>query len=282
MANISKRIPILAYALLLLLAASAFGEKVTDLKQNGAVNDFANVIDSSSRQRLEQTAASLLKVNRAAIVVATVKSLDGSDIDSYASTLFKQWRIGPKKNDQGVLILLAVKERKYRVEVGYGLEPILPDGKVGGFGRQMAPLLKQKQYGPALLQLSTQMGEVIAGPGKVSQAASSPVVHPAPSPTLAQSVDPWLRVIVGVVLVCLFILPVLAIVRSILMHTRYKDSKWIQMLPEFRANLSGGNWSGNSYDSSDSSSGGYSSSDSSSSSSDSGGSSGGGGASGDY
>ena len=73
--------------------------------------------------------------------MVTVNSLDGTDIESYAVALYKQWGIGSKATDHGVLILLAVQDRKYRIEVGYGLEPILPDGKVGGFGREAVPCL---------------------------------------------------------------------------------------------------------------------------------------------
>ena len=75
------------------------------------------------------------------MAVVTVISLDGSDIESYASDLFKQWGIGGDLNNRGVLILLSVGDHRYRTEVGYGLEPILPDGKVGGFGREAVPLL---------------------------------------------------------------------------------------------------------------------------------------------
>ena len=79
-----------------------------------------------------------------------MRTVDGDDIDYYAVKLFKQWGIGSKKSDHGVLILASINDRKYRTEVGYGLEPILPDGKVGGFGREAVPLFKDGNYSAAL------------------------------------------------------------------------------------------------------------------------------------
>ncbi len=98
----------------------------------------------------------------------TIHSLDGSDIEGYAVDLYKQWGIGAKSTNRGVLILLAVDDHRYRVEVGYGLEPILPDGKVGGFGREAVPYLRQNQYGPALQVLTQRVAETIADDAKVT------------------------------------------------------------------------------------------------------------------
>ena len=98
----------------------------------------------------------------AQIAVVTINSLDGSDIDSYAVDLYKKWGIGSKATDHGVLILLAVQDQKYRIEVGYGLEPILPDGKVGGFGREAVPLLRQNNYNGAVSLMTSRVADVIA------------------------------------------------------------------------------------------------------------------------
>src|SRR5439155_820167 len=99
---------------------------------------------------------------KAPIAVVAINSLDGSDIESYAADLYKKWGIGSKATDRGVLILLAVKDHSYRIEVGYGLEPILPDGKVGGFGREAVPLLKQNDYAGALLLMTSRVANVLA------------------------------------------------------------------------------------------------------------------------
>src|SRR5260370_9429627 len=88
-------------------------------------------------------------------------SLDGSDIESYAVDLFKKWGIGDKASNRGVLILYAIDDRKSRIEVGYGLEPILPDGKVGSFAREAVPFMQSASYGQALLLVTSRVADVL-------------------------------------------------------------------------------------------------------------------------
>ena len=72
------------------------------------------------------------------------------------SIFFKQWGVGSKSTNRGVLILYAIDDHRARVEVGYGLEPILPDGKVGGFQREAIPLMRSRQYSQALLLVTVR------------------------------------------------------------------------------------------------------------------------------
>src|ERR1700719_4494684 len=144
------------------LSMALRAEPNNQLKPTGYVNDFAGVLDASSAEAIRNIAQQIDQKAKAQIAVVTVHSLDGSDIETYASDLYKTWGIGPKSSNRGVLILLAVDDRKRRIEVGYGLEPILPDGKVGGFGREAVPLLRQNQYGPALLLMTKRAASVIA------------------------------------------------------------------------------------------------------------------------
>ena len=104
-----------------------------------------------------QTQASLnalcAQVDRQAhaqIAVVTVKSLDGEPIENFATALEDKWKVGKKGTDRGLLLIFATNDRKYRVEVGYGLEGILPDGRVGDIGRQMVPYLRQNDYDGAV------------------------------------------------------------------------------------------------------------------------------------
>jgi uncharacterized protein len=114
----------------------------------------------------------------------TIHTLEGDSAADFANRLFEKWGVGPKGKDRGVMVLLAVDDRKYWTEVGYGLEPILPDGKVGGFGRQMLPLLRQNQYGAALWQISNQIALTIAADKGVtlSQGARTPPPSSTESP----------------------------------------------------------------------------------------------------
>ena len=79
-----------------------------------------------------------------------------------ANRLYREWGIGKKGKDEGILILLAVKDRKSRAEIGYGVEPIISDGAAGGILRQIRPILQQGNYGGALLAAAEQMGTIIA------------------------------------------------------------------------------------------------------------------------
>ncbi|HUC30356.1 MAG TPA: TPM domain-containing protein, partial [Candidatus Acidoferrum sp.] len=113
------------------LAIVAWAEPISQLKPTGYVNDFARVLDQSTKAQIEDLCRQVDEKAHAQIAVVTINTLDGSDIESYAVDLFHQWGIGAKSTNRGVLILYAIKDHRARVEVGYGLEPILPDGKVG-------------------------------------------------------------------------------------------------------------------------------------------------------
>ena len=140
----------------------ARAEKVEQLKPQGYVNDFAGVLSAPARSQMTALCAEVDQKAHAQVAVVTIRSLEGIPLQEFANRLFKQWAVGYKPDDRGVLVLLAISDRKYWVEVGYGLEPILPDGKVGGFGREIVPLLRQNDYGGAMLQLTSRIAEVIA------------------------------------------------------------------------------------------------------------------------
>ena len=162
------------------LTTALCAEPISQLKPTGYVNDFAGVIDASSSESIRNICAQIDQKAHAQIAIVTIHSLDGADIESYASDLYKAWGIGPKSSNRGVLILLAINDRKRRIEVGYGLEPILPDGKVGGFGREIVPLLQQDQYGSALLLLTQRMANVIAADAGIKlEGAGTPRPPPA-------------------------------------------------------------------------------------------------------
>ena len=154
----SIRVALVLLALPLLLWA----EPASQLRPTDYVNDFAHVLDPATIAQLDNICQQLDQKAKAQVAVVTVNSLDGADIESYAVALYKQWGIGSKATDHGVLILLAVQDRKYRIEVGYGLEPILTDGKVGGFGREAVPLLRQNDYSGAVSLMTSRVADVIA------------------------------------------------------------------------------------------------------------------------
>ncbi|HXL15472.1 MAG TPA: TPM domain-containing protein, partial [Methylomirabilota bacterium] len=143
---------LLAILLLGSLAAPGAASARTWPQPKGYVSDFAGVVDEASRDSTEAIARELREKTGAELAVVTLQDLGGEEIDPVAVDLYKAWGIGTKGKDEGVLILLAVKERRVRIEVGYGLEGILPDGLCGSIIRHvMAPELSQGLFGPGLL-----------------------------------------------------------------------------------------------------------------------------------
>src|SRR5205823_3149832 len=137
-------------------------EPIAKLKPSGYVNDFAQVLSSESAAYLENLCTEADEKAKAQIAVVTIHSLDGRDVEGYAVDLYKSWGIGNKSTNRGVLILLATDDHRYRIEVGYGLEPILPDGKVGSFGREAVPIVRQGNYSAAVKLLTQRVAETIA------------------------------------------------------------------------------------------------------------------------
>ena len=128
----------------------------------GHVNDFAGVLDDSSRQRIEAVCRELESKTGAQLAVVTVKSLDGEPIEDYAVKLFEKWGIGAKEKSDGVLLLLALQERRSRIEVGYGLEAVITDGTAGELLRDLRPYFRSNQYGDGLYAGTIDLADRIA------------------------------------------------------------------------------------------------------------------------
>jgi len=119
----------------------------------GRVNDFAAVLDESAKSELASIIRAAETASSAEIAVVTVVTLDGMSVEEYANKLFAAWGIGKKGVDNGVLILVAPQERKMRIEVGYGLEPVLPDSLAGSIIRsEFTPAFKGGDYRTGILK----------------------------------------------------------------------------------------------------------------------------------
>lgn len=178
-----KALRILSLFVLVVVAAfPAAAEPTNQLHPSNYVNDFAGVLDDAAEARLNSLAQQLDTKAKAQIAVVTVKSTDGRGTVDYAVDLYQKWGVGKKGTDRGVLILLAVQDRKYSFKVGYGLEPILPDGKVGGFGREAVPLLRAGDYSGAVSLMTTRVAQVIAADAGVTLEGVG-ASRPAPSTT---------------------------------------------------------------------------------------------------
>lgn len=170
--------------LLLLVAPGALCLDVSQLKPQGYLSDFAGVVDAASRGQIERYGREIEDSTGVQMAVVTISSLEGEPIEDVANQLFRAWGIGTKKSNEGVLLLLAIRERRSRLEVGYGLEPILPDGMAGSILRTMrGPLREQPpHYGDALILGAREIGSRILQAKGVSLESPRPSRVREPSP----------------------------------------------------------------------------------------------------
>ena len=163
---------------MLLTAGNVFAAEKYPSPHGTAVNDFANVIDQENASKMEALAREVLEKTGTAIVVAIVPSIgENEDYTMYANGLFQAWGIGKKGEDKGVLIFLTVKERKIRIETGYGVEGILPDGLVGEIlDKYVVPFLKEGNYGKGLYNAMYACSAYIAKDANV-QLTGSPAPY---------------------------------------------------------------------------------------------------------
>ncbi len=266
--------------LIFVLALPALAEKVsTTPAPTGYIDDYAAVLSPSAKSEMEDLSRELHDKTKAQVFVVTVNTTEGEPVETFANELFAKWKIGEKKTDRGVLMLFAIKDRKRWIEIGYGLEGILNDAKVGDIGRIMVPALQAANYDEAAETGLRQITQIIATDSGVTLDALSnttetepttpaPVTVPQPS---SESLSPyrWLFIVPFLIPILVFIFIFSTIVRAVRRRALTGGS----------SGYSGGSSFGSSNSSSDSS--GSSSSDDSFGGGD-GGSSGGGGAGGDW
>jgi uncharacterized protein len=160
------------------LAFSPFAlraEKIQDLPQpTDYVSDFAHVLSPEAIARIDSLCAQLdHSAANAQIAVVTVHTLEGDDAADYADQLETKWKIGRKGSDRGALILLAVNDHQRRIEVGYGLEGILNDAKLGDIGRAMVPDLRANDFDGAVTLAVGEIAQEIAADAHVTLSEDS-------------------------------------------------------------------------------------------------------------
>jgi uncharacterized protein len=148
-------------------------------KRQGLVNDFANVIPQEYENQISAVTTELLQKSGVPIVLVTMPDIGGQDYNEYANRLYSAWGIGKKGEDRGVLIFIALKERKMRIETGYGVEGILPDGLVGEIrDRYMVPYLKENRFGEGMLNGTLAVAKVIADDAGIQLTGKPPAKAP--------------------------------------------------------------------------------------------------------
>jgi uncharacterized protein len=168
------------------------------------VNDFAGIVDPTSAAAMDREIEALQAATGDVVVVATVKTVAPyADIEEYANKLFENHGkgIGQKGRDNGLLVLLSVKERRVWIEVGYGLEPYVTDGFAGETSRLfMAPAFRQGDYGKGLLAGTTRLIGRIAQARHVTLDGVAP---PQPAPPQDQGIPIWVIFLIIIAIVAI-------------------------------------------------------------------------------
>ena len=175
------------------------------------VVDLAGVLDAGTQARLNARLKDLETETTAQMVVLTIKSLDGEPIESFSHQTAVKWGIGQKGKDNGVLLTVAVKDHKYRIEVGYGLESALPDSLVGSIGREyLVPNFRKGDYAggivAAVTEVINKLSEVTSAPE--AEQPATPAATVAPTPPRSQNQLGLILLIVGVIV----LLPAIALI----------------------------------------------------------------------
>jgi len=171
---------LMCVALLVAPAVLTHAETVAGLPApTGYVNDFAGVLTPETRQSLEDLCTEVDQKAHAQIAVVTVKSMDpdksgaAPSIEEFATALEDKWKVGAKGTDKGVLLIVSLNPRKYRIEVGDGLEGLLNDAKVGDIGRQMQPFLHTDDYNQGITVGTQALAQDIAADAGVTLSADT-------------------------------------------------------------------------------------------------------------
>ena len=180
---------------------------LNSLKPAGYVSDFANVMNPADQAAVERTLTELEQKSGAQVAVVTLKSLDGGQIDDFANRLFARWGIGKKGKDKGILLLCATQEgrgNRLRIEVGYGLEGLIPDAVAGQIlDTFVVPGWNQGQYGSAVANGAAALAKRIADDRGVSLSGMPESVQRA---SKEQKQGKTLPDFIGLILLIIFVI----------------------------------------------------------------------------
>ncbi|MFI5330818.1 MAG: TPM domain-containing protein [Desulfobaccales bacterium] len=212
------------------------------------VVDLAGVLDAGTQARLNTRLKDLETETTAQMVVLTINSLEGEPIESFSHQTAVKWGIGQKGKDNGVLFTVAVKDHKYRIEVGYGLESTLPDSLVGSLGREyLVPNFRKGDYAAGIVAVVTEvinkLSQVTSAPD--ANQPATPAATVAPTPPGDGKTPPQL-ILLAIIIFVIILLPAIALILPRILGAKKRDSHvgfW-----------GGGSSGGSSWGSSDSSS----------------------------
>jgi len=149
---------------------------------SGRVVDEAGLLSPAVRDRVSAMSKEHEARTTNQVVVVTLPSLGGESIEDFATRAFETWKLGQAGKDNGVLVALSIEDRRYRIEVGYGLEAVLPDSLVGSLGRELlVPAFRAGDYGGGIAALAGELATRIAAGSGVALSGEMPVADRRPS-----------------------------------------------------------------------------------------------------
>ena len=168
--------------LLLLVPSTIYSISVPDSPSSYVV-DLAGVINDNVEVTLNGYLRELEEKTTSQMVVLSIDSLEGESIEDLSINIaHDKWKLGQKGKDNGVLLLVAIQERKYRIEVGYGLEGVLPDSLAGSIGRQyLVPYFKKGDYSTGILTAALAIISEIASDAGVEITGMQAIKYRSPS-----------------------------------------------------------------------------------------------------
>lgn len=174
------------------------------------VQDYAQVLSAEDKRRLLSIGQELDNKTTAQLAVVTVKNLDGQPIEDYALSILREWGIGSKEKNNGALIVVAVQDRRSRIEVGYGLEGLLTDGLTGRIQDQaMIPYFRKGNYAAGIVNGYAVTASIIAKDEGVQLTSinSEQIAVPAKTTNNTDQEYPfWLKLLIGAGIVLLLII----------------------------------------------------------------------------
>ncbi len=154
---------LLSLVLSFLAVSLCYANNVPERPDNPVV-DLAGIIDAGVETKLNQYLRELEQKTTSQMAILTIKSLEGQSIEEFSITVaHDKWKLGQKGKDNGVLLVVALQDRKYRIEIGYGLEGVLPDSLVGSIGRDnLVAYFKKGDYSNGIYAASLDIAKKIA------------------------------------------------------------------------------------------------------------------------
>jgi len=170
------------------------------------VVDLAGIIDNSVETKINRYLRELEQKTSAQVAILTIKSLEGQPLESFSiSIAHDKWKLGQKGKDNGALVLVSVGDRKYRIEVGYGLEGILPDSLVGSIGRQyLVPYFKKGDYSNGIYAAAIIIANEIASDAGVKISGLPEVKKNQAHKTRNKSSGPFGKIISVLIFLVIF------------------------------------------------------------------------------